>query len=86
MTIDNAPGLGFRIEHIWAFVSQGEGDEDEGVCGVQLGGTFYPMIAADEDRVEQFRAHAERIARETGRTIKLVRFDERVELETIARG
>lgn len=69
-----------RIDEMYAFVAQ---DADgEGLTGFQMGDTFMPMVAADKTRVDQLRSIAQQIARDTGQTVKLVRFSVREELET----
>lgn len=81
MIVDNAPGLGFRIERIWAFVSVAD-DNDEGVAAFNATPVWtLPMVAADEERVASLRPIARQLAKLSGKPIKLVRFETRVEEE-----
>jgi hypothetical protein len=80
------PGNSFRIGAIWAFLSVDE-KGDESVCAGPLGGLpVVPFIAADERRLDGLRPLAESLATLTKKRIVLVRFDRRVELETIEPG
>lgn len=80
------PEQGFRIETVVAFVAH-DGDDDEGIMGfLQPDGTWMPMIAADEERIRRLRPIAEDQAKATGQQVKLVRFSQREDLETIDPG
>lgn len=72
---------GFEIEGLWAFI--GEGDGGEGLLAAAIDGRVVPLIAADLARVEQLRPHAQRAADSTGVAVRLVRFTQRIEIETI---
>ena len=73
-----------RIDTIYAFIAQDE-NGDEGICGMQLPGsnTFMPFVGADLDRVKDLKPLAQQIANETGKSIKLVHFTTRNEVEEI---
>lgn len=75
-------GLGFAIERLWVFVSVAD-DGDEGVAAFVApgSGTWYPMVAADEKRLEGLIRKAQDIAKATGKRLRLVRFDRRTEIE-----
>jgi hypothetical protein len=76
--------VSFRITTVSAFLAVDEKDE-EGIIGMQVaGGSWVPFVMADETRLNQLRPHAENIARQSGRKIKLVRFSMREDLETIS--
>lgn len=75
-------GVGFVIRDVYVFVAV-HADGDEGVPAVDLGGTMMPLIAADPVRLEELRPLAARIARLSGKPLKLVRFTTREEIETI---
>jgi hypothetical protein len=71
-----------RIERLFAFVAEDE--SGEGLTGFwDPASGWMPMVAADEARVESLRQMAERIATESGKPIRLLRFDVRTEVETI---
>lgn len=76
------------IDELFAFVSvddpsRTEGQPSEALAAFRLGDTMMPMIAADAGRVDSLRDMAQAIATASGRPLKLVRFDNRTELETI---
>jgi len=73
---------GQRIETIYAWVAT-EPDGGEGIVASNFGGgTMYPLIGADTERIESMREEALRIAKLTGFPIKLVEFTARRELES----
>jgi len=72
---------GFRITTLHAFICR-ETADDEGLVAIQVGGLWFPLIAADERRVESLRPKAQQIAAETGKRIELVRFVRGQVLET----
>ena len=74
---------GFRIGTLWAFVAVG--DEGEGLIGSvhPASGVFVPFVAADRARLESLKEKAIEIARYSGQTIRLVRFDLRADVELI---
>ena len=75
-------GVGFRITEVWAFLAVHD-DDDEGIIGELMGLTWMPFVAADPHRIEDLMPRAQAIARETGKTIRLVRFSERTDIEII---
>jgi hypothetical protein len=77
--------VNFRIEHLYAFVAVDRNDGDEGVVAFYKNGTWFPLVAADNRRLEKFRELAQEVAQRTGQLIRLVRFETRVEVETLAR-
>lgn len=74
-------GVGFRIDAIHAYLAV-HSDGDEGVVGVPTHAGIIPAIAADKTRLDELRPMVEQIAEAEGVEIKLVRFDQRTELET----
>lgn len=76
-----APGLGFVVKRVWVFLVQ-HGDGDEAVPAFQRGTVWYPMVAADEERLALYRETAKDIVRTTGKPIRLAVFETRVDLET----
>ena len=72
----------FRITTIHAFTTIGE-DGDEGIPAILLDGTWMPMVCADKARLDSMRPQAQAIATRTGKSIKLVRFSVRSDIETI---
>lgn len=70
----------FKIECVWAFISQDE-KGNEGVIGAQLGGVMMPMVCADMERMEQLRPIAKKMAKETRKKIKLIKLHTREDVE-----
>lgn len=83
MTVIHAPPNKQKIEHVWMVISSD--DEGEGICGASLFGTssLVPLMAADEARLESILPFAKILARETGMTIKLIKFSVREEVMEI---
>jgi len=72
-----------RIKEIFAFVAEDSGPDDEGITAMQVGHTWIPMVGADMARVDSLRPLVSKIARRTGKPVKLLRFSQREELEVI---
>ncbi|MBA7666661.1 hypothetical protein ES703_74742 [subsurface metagenome] len=69
-----------RIERIFAFIAE-ENPQDEGVVAMKIGPNWMPLVGADMARIESLRPIAQDIAKATGKTIKLIVFETRKELE-----
>jgi hypothetical protein len=76
---------GFRIDSVHAYVVLAE-NGDEGIAAFHTGEGWMPMICADWTRVESLRPMAEALARKTGQEIRLVKFANRTDVETIGGG
>ena len=74
-----------RIDSLYAFVAEDTGSGDEGIIGAKTAEGWMPLVGADMARVKSLRPLAEAIARETGKTIKLLHFETRREVEIIAK-
>lgn len=74
--------MSFRIKELWAYVSVAP-DGDEGVIGTETPNGWIPLVAADGERVKQFRDVAAYVAARTGRPVRLVHFTNRSDVETI---
>lgn len=78
--------MDFRIGAIHAFVAVDSRDGDEGVVGIHIPGQgLVPAITADDIRLEELRPLVQEIANRVPEEIKLVRFDQRTDVETIER-
>lgn len=75
-------GVGFRIGAIHAFVAV-HSDDDEGIVGIPTIDGILPAIAADKQRLDELRPLVERLSKSQDLPIKLVRFDQRTDVETI---
>jgi len=78
--------MSFRIERLYAFISTDNPGGDEGLVAINRHGQWLPFVAADTGRVEQLRALARDLARETGRSMQVAIFERRVDLEVIGPG
>lgn len=78
-----------RIEEMYAFIAEDTGPDDEGVIGIRTGPSddgqylWLPLVGADMARVDSLRPLALGIGRQIGKTVKLVRFSSRQDLEII---
>lgn len=71
-----------KIDQMYAYIAQ-DPDGSEGITAFLAEDGWMPMVGADLKRAEALRPMAEILARESGRPIKLVRFEIRTELEDI---
>ena len=74
----------YIIEQMYAFIAQH--DTAEGICAIQMGSAWMPMVAADMKRVAQLTPAAQTMADETGKVITLCKFETRTELQVITPG
>lgn len=72
----------FRIEAIHAAIAMDENGE-EGVCAVLLGGTWMPLLSADEKRLPFIKEMGAAIGARDGKTVRLIRLDTRTDVETL---
>lgn len=74
-----------KITEIFVFVSVDEGGE--GVVGMTMyiegKETFMPFICADKARMESLKPFAKQIAKASGKTIKLIKFTNRKDIEIL---
>lgn len=79
----NHPNNILRIDQVFAFVSSDE--KGEGIIGktVQLMGqtVFMPFVCSDKARMESLKPLAKKMAKETGKKVKLIRLSIREEIE-----
>lgn len=75
-------GLGYVINDIYAFIAVHD-DGDEAIPAHSMGNLMMPLVGADLTRLQQLRPLAERVAKESGKPVKLVRFTTRTELDVI---
>lgn len=71
-----------RIDEIWVFISE-DAPGEEGIIGAKLGENWVPFVAADRERVESLKPIAREIGKITERKVKLVKFSNRTDVETI---
>lgn len=77
-----------KIAEMYAFIVEDAGPDDEGVAAMQVGppgGPFcwMPLVGADMARVESLRPIAQRLSRQTGKPLKLIRFTHREEVDIL---
>lgn len=75
--------MAFEIKAIHAFVTKDNPGGDEGIIGMATQAGWIPLIAADQERLEQLREYAQEFADKHGLNIKLVRFTQREDIEEI---
>ena len=69
-----------RIDDVWMAISIDD-DGTEGVCAVQVNGTWYPLIAADEKRLPFVLDNAKAIAKRDHRLVEVIRLTTRKSVE-----
>ena len=72
-----------RIDQMYAFVAIDPQDNTEGVISIEEGGTIFPLVGADMERVEQLRPLALGIAELYKTSVMLLRFSTREEVEQL---
>ena len=73
-----------KITEIWAYIVDDNGPDDEGLVAVRRGDAWMPLVAADYERAKIVRPLAEMAAKESGKSVRLVRFMMREEVEKIS--
>ena len=74
---------GFKITELWAWVAIDPNDGDEGVVADYVGGMWYPMIGADEERVKSMEKKARDRCNTIGATMRLIKLHLRTDIKTI---
>lgn len=69
------------ITEMWAYIAQTP--EGEGVVAIKKGIAWMPLVGADLERIQSMRPMAERLAKQSGQRMTLVRFTTRTELDVI---
>ncbi len=72
-----------RISEMFAFIAEDQGPDDEGVIGMEIGGSMMPLVGADMARVDSLRPFAEQIGLIINKKIKLVKFTTRTDVEEL---
>jgi hypothetical protein len=74
-----------RIDALWAYLANDVENGGEGLIAGQMDGMWMPLIAADYPRLDALRPYVLATARHApkGTVVKLVKFRQREELETI---
>jgi hypothetical protein len=71
-----------KVTEAYAFVCINERGEERQVS-IQVGDTWVPLFCLDFEALPRIRALAQDLARQSGRTIRLLRFTRREQLEVI---
>lgn len=69
------------IDSVWMAIAEDAEDDTEGVCGVMINTQWYPLIAADPERLEFIRQKAQDVAVSSGKRVKIIRLTTREEVE-----
>lgn len=72
-----------KIEEVYAFFVQNDVAAQETICAFRENDLWIPMVTIDWQRVEKMMPHARNIAAKWNTTIRLVKFNQREELELI---
>lgn len=72
-----------KIETMYAYISHGDGPDDEGVTACRFGHQWAPMVGADRERMDSLRQVAQEMANSARQKITLAKFTVRTDLETI---
>lgn len=72
-----------RIAEMFAFVTEDTGPEDEGIVAMGIGGMLMPLVGADLERTQSLMPHAQGIADQTGKQIRIYKFTGREQIGTI---
>jgi hypothetical protein len=80
-TVTHTPQNYMRIDRLWAALSVDDGGE--GLCAAPMipGQLTTPLIAADKRRLDIIRPWAQRVAKMTKRTVRIVKFGSREDVE-----
>jgi len=81
-SMDNKKHDKDKINKIYCFCALGD-DGNEGIAAFMVNQIFYPMVGADERRVESLMVPAQDIVNETGTIIRLCEFGARKEIKII---
>lgn len=72
-----------RITEIWAYIAGDTNPDDEGVITASMPFGIMLLVGVDKERMESLRPLAREICVATGKVIKLIRFENRIEIEDI---
>lgn len=74
---------GFRIQHLWLYTAIDEDDEEGVVAFLSPSGAWMPLVASDDIRLAEYARIAQDLSTATRRPLKLSRFDQRVDIESV---
>lgn len=73
-----------KIEEMWAWVSVDPDTGDEGIVAANMPGLgWHPLVTGRKHLTEKMELLAQRVAKESGRKIRLVRFTSRTEVKEL---
>ncbi len=72
-----------KFDALYAFISTDTGPDDEALVGMNTSSGWMPMVGSDMEATDKLKPIAAAVARRLGKPIKLIRFSNREELETI---
>jgi hypothetical protein len=79
---DNVPGVGHELDCLYAWVAAEEGT-GEGIIAVSSDDVHLPMVCATPDAALRLLPLAQQAATATGRTVRLLRFTQRTEVQAL---
>ena len=77
--------MSFRVTEIWAWLAVGD-DNEEGIVAFQGPDGGLPLVMADRTRLDSLRSLAEGVARQGDKTLRLVKFSVREEIDSLPPG
>lgn len=78
--------MGLRIDALFAWIIVDDDGDEALPAALGPGGTWFPLVGADEARIRSLQPYAADAGRQVGRPVRLVRFDSREELEVLEPG
>lgn len=75
--------MSFRITELWAWTAIDPDNDEEGAVGFRTREGWMPLVMADKARMASMRHVAVEIARASGKTLRLIRFSVREDIETL---
>lgn len=73
-----------KITEMFAFVTTDKGPDDEGLVGYATIEGWMPLVGADPSRIESLKPIAQKIAKKTGKPIRILKFSQMEEIGRIS--
>ncbi len=72
-----------KITEMYAFIVCDKDENDEGIIGKRINGSWFPFTVANLSLMEKLKPEAQEMANSLNRQIHIVKFTVREEIETI---
>lgn len=80
MKIDDPGGNGEHVEHVWVFLVQHGGPNDESTAAMLMGDQWFPLVSTTDSGMRAMTQAAQKVATLGGKPVMLARFDNRTDL------